>query len=96
MSVLFERGDVKLFNSSVDENLGYNKRHRPFVREWVEFGSGSSPGLLDACYYALQDVNVVRGMSLKALVFRAGTCTDADGNKRLYVLKIAGTMIYPC
>jgi hypothetical protein len=72
MSVLFERGDVKLFNSSVDENLGYNKRHRPFVREWVEFGSGSSPGLLDACYYALQDVNVGSGYESQGIGISSG------------------------
>jgi hypothetical protein len=72
MSVLFERGDVKLFNSSVDENLGYDSRHRPFVREWVEFGSGSSPDLLDACYYALQDVDVGRSYESQGIVMETG------------------------
>ena len=72
MSVLFERGDVKLFNSSVDENLGYDSRHRPFVREWVEFGSGSSPDLLDACYYALQNVNVGSGYESSGLGISSG------------------------
>ncbi len=72
MSVLFERGDVKLCNHSVDENLGYDKRHRPFVREWIEFGSGSSPDLLDACYYALQDVNVGSGYESQGLGISSG------------------------
>ncbi len=58
MSVLFERGDVKLINHDIDENLGYDSRHRTFVREWLEFGSGGSPDLLDACYYAIQDLEV--------------------------------------
>jgi phage terminase large subunit-like protein len=56
MSVLFERGDVQLINHSVDTDLGYDPRHRSFIREWLEFGSGNSPDLLDACYYALQDI----------------------------------------
>jgi hypothetical protein len=73
MSVLFERGDVKLCNHSVDENLGYDKRHRPFVREWIEFGgSGSSPDLLDAAYYALEDVSVGSGYESQGLGISSG------------------------
>jgi hypothetical protein len=64
--------NVELFNHSVDENLGYDPRHRPFVREWVEFGSGSSPDLLDACYYALQDVDVGSGYESSGLGFWSG------------------------
>jgi phage terminase large subunit-like protein len=79
MSVLFERGDVKLCNHSVDENLGYDKRHRPFVREWIEFGSGSSPDLLDAAYYALQDVDVGRGYESEGIVMETG---DIYGRRR--------------
>jgi phage terminase large subunit-like protein len=67
MSVLFERGDIKLLNRSVEDNLGYDDRHRPFVREWIEFGSGSSPDLLDACYYALEDVEVGVGYESQGL-----------------------------
>jgi phage terminase large subunit-like protein len=55
MSILFERGDVVLANADVDENLGYDSRFRPFVREWLEFGNGNSPDLLDAAYYGLQN-----------------------------------------
>ena len=73
MSVLFERGDVKLCNHSVDDNLGYDSRHRPFVREWIEFGgSGSSPDLLDAAYYALEDVNVGSGYESQGLGISSG------------------------
>jgi phage terminase large subunit-like protein len=58
MSILFERGDVRLANADTDENLGYDSRFRPFVREWVEFGSGDSPDLLDATWYALQNLDL--------------------------------------
>ncbi len=62
MSILFERGDVQLVNRDRDENLGYDERFRPFVREWLEFGSGNdSPDLLDAAYYALQDIHLGSG-----------------------------------
>jgi len=60
MSILFERGDVVLANSNIDENLGYDPRFRPFVREWLEFGNGNSPDLLDATYYALQKLDLSR------------------------------------
>lgn len=59
MSIPFERGDAVLLCRDRDENLGYDKRLRPFVREWAEFGSlESSPDLLDATYYALQDLRL--------------------------------------
>ena len=61
MSILFERGDVLLANTDVDDNLGYDPRFRPFVREWVEFGNGNSPDLLDAAWYALQKLDLSRG-----------------------------------
>jgi phage terminase large subunit-like protein len=61
MSILFERGDVKLANNNVDENLGYDPRFRPFVREWLEFGNGISPDILDATYYALQNLPFTHG-----------------------------------
>ena len=61
MSILFERGDVLLANTDVDDNLGYDPRFRPFVREWVEFGNGNSPDLLDATWYALQKLDLSRG-----------------------------------
>lgn len=57
MSILFERGDVLIANREVDENLGYDPRYRPFVREWCQFGgSDDSPDLLDSVYYALKHV----------------------------------------
>jgi len=56
MSILFERGDVVLCDQDRDDNLGYDARFRPFVREWLEFGNGNSPDLLDATYYALQNI----------------------------------------
>ncbi|WP_246982087.1 terminase large subunit domain-containing protein [Halorientalis marina] len=59
MSIAFERGDVVLVNRDIDENLGYDARLRPFVREWCEFGSSdNSPDLLDAAYYALTKLNL--------------------------------------
>ena len=61
MSILFERGDVKLANNDADANLGYDPRFRAFVREWLEFGNGNSPDLLDAAYYALQNLPFTRG-----------------------------------
>jgi len=64
MSVLFERGDVVLANNDRDENLGYDPRFRPFVREWLEFGKAKSPGLLDATYYTLQNLDLARGDDL--------------------------------
>jgi len=64
MSILFERGDVVLANADVDDNLGYDPRFRPFVREWVEFGNGNSPDLLDATWYALQNVDLANGDDL--------------------------------
>jgi phage terminase large subunit-like protein len=64
MSILFERGDVVLANNDRDENLGYDPRFRPFVREWLEFGNGNSPDLLDATYYALQNLDLARGDDL--------------------------------
>lgn len=60
MSILFERGDVVLANRDVDDNLGYDPRFRPFVREWLEFGNENSPDLLDATYYALQKLDLSR------------------------------------
>ncbi len=64
MSILFERGDVVLANRDVDDNLGYDPRFRPFVREWLEFGNGNSPDLLDAANYALQNLPLARGEDL--------------------------------
>jgi hypothetical protein len=61
MSILFERGDVLLANTDVDDNLGYDPRFRAFIREWVEFGNGNSPDLLDATWYALQKLDLSRG-----------------------------------
>jgi phage terminase large subunit-like protein len=61
MSILFERGDVLLANTDVDDNLGYDPRFRVFIREWVEFGNGNSPDLLDATWYALQKLDLSRG-----------------------------------
>jgi phage terminase large subunit-like protein len=58
MSVIFERGDVVLAEQERDENLGYDARFRGFIREWLEFGNGNSPDLLDAAYYALHDVHL--------------------------------------
>jgi len=58
MSVLFERGDVVLVDADRDDNLGYDPRFCPFVREWLEFGNGNSPDLLDATYYALQETAI--------------------------------------
>jgi len=66
MSILFERGDVVLTNRDTDENLGYDPRFRPFVREWLEFGNGNSPDLLDAAYYALQKIDLARGSNVGA------------------------------
>ena len=57
MGILFERGDVSLLNTDMDENLGFDPRWRPFVREWVQLGTNdSSPDILDSAYYALQDL----------------------------------------
>lgn len=59
MSILFERDDCLLVCKNRDENLGYDKRLRPFVRSWSQFGSSDkSPDLLDATYYALQNIEV--------------------------------------
>jgi phage terminase large subunit-like protein len=76
MSILFERGDVVLANNKIDDNLGYDPRFRPFVREWLEFGNGNSPDLLDATYYALQDLQL--GQSTRV----AGVSGDMYGNRR--------------
>ena len=76
MSILFERGDVVLANNEIDDNLGYDPRFRPFVREWLEFGNGNSPDLLDATYYALQDLQL--GQSTRV----AGVSGDMYGNRR--------------
>lgn len=62
MSILFERDDVVLVSQEQDENLGYDPRFRPFVREWLTFGeSGDSPDLLDATYYAINDLQLGDG-----------------------------------
>lgn len=59
MSILFERGDALIINRDVDDNLGYDPHWRPFVREWVQFGSdNNSPDLLDAAYYALHELKL--------------------------------------
>ena len=58
MSILFERSDVQLVNREIDENLAYDPNFRPFVREWVTFGDGNSPDLLDATYYAVNDLQL--------------------------------------
>lgn len=75
MSVLFERGDVVLVNQDRDENLGYDPRFRPFVREWLEFGNGGSPDLLDSAFYSLH--NVTLGQSNRV----AGVTGDFYGNR---------------
>lgn len=61
MSVIFERGDVELVNRDVDENLGYDPNLRDFVREWVTFGNGNSPDLLDAVWYSLEHLQLGGG-----------------------------------
>lgn len=61
MSILFERGDVKLVNRDVDENLSYDPNLRDFVREWVTFGDGNSPDLLDAVWYSLEHLQLGGG-----------------------------------
>jgi phage terminase large subunit-like protein len=59
MSILFEREDAQIVNHDVDDNLGYDPMWRPFVREWLQFGSdNNSPDLLDAAYYALHDLRL--------------------------------------
>lgn len=59
MSILFERDDAVLVNHDIDDNLGYDSLWRPFVREWLQFGSdNNSPDLLDAAYYALHDLRL--------------------------------------
>ena len=57
MSILFSRGDIQLVNSDPDDNLGYDERFRPFVRQWAQFGSSDdSPDVLDACHCAIHDL----------------------------------------
>jgi len=59
MGILFERGDVQLMNSDVDENLGYDPHWRNWVREWINLGTNdSSPDILDSTYYALQNLSL--------------------------------------
>jgi hypothetical protein len=61
LGVVCEREDVVLVNreEEVDENLGYDPTWRPFVREWVQFGSdGNSPDILDAAYYAVEGLEL--------------------------------------
>ncbi|THE65597.1 hypothetical protein D8Y22_06590 [Salinadaptatus halalkaliphilus] len=67
MSVVFERGDAVLLNEERDENLGYDARFRPFVREWLEFGNDQSPDLLDAAYYALHGIHLGGGGSRQGM-----------------------------
>lgn len=69
MSIVFERGDARLVNAEVDENLGYDSRWSRFVREWSEFGaSDDSPDVLDATWLALHGLPLMQ----------AGTFYSAD------------------
>lgn len=64
MGVLMESGDVVLLQEDIDDALGYAEKWEPFVREWCQFSnddSHDSDDLLDAAYYALNQVPFSRG-----------------------------------
>jgi len=70
LGILAERGDLVLVNQEVDENLGYDDRYRPYVREWCQVGEGGkSPDILDATWYAIQNLSLGSGTTPSIIGF---------------------------